>query len=114
MNWLDHLPVLPVVLPLLAGVVLLALRNRSLAVQRGASLVAALALIPLAIALVQTAADGTQLVYQLGNWVAPYGIVLVVDRLAAWLLLTTALLAVFALLYAIRGSDTQGLSLIHI
>ncbi|MDZ7594444.1 MAG: monovalent cation/H+ antiporter subunit D, partial [Thiobacillus sp.] len=108
MNWLDHLPVLPVVLPLLAGVVLLALRNRSLAVQRGVSLVAALALIPLAIALVQTAADGTQLVYQLGNWVAPYGIVLVVDRLAAWMLLTTALLAVFALLYAIRGSDTQG------
>jgi len=108
MNWLDHLPILPVVLPLLAGIVLLVLRNRSLAVQRGVSLVAALALIPLAIALVQTAADGTQLVYQLGNWAAPYGIVLVVDRLAAWLLLTTALLAVFALLYAIRGSDTQG------
>ncbi|HSJ81284.1 MAG TPA: monovalent cation/H+ antiporter subunit D [Thiobacillus sp.] len=126
MNWLDHLPILPVVLPLIAGIVLLGLRqdrpqgerlaasslrglsSRSLAVQRGVSLVAALALIPLAIALVQTAGDGTQLVYQLGNWAAPYGIVLVVDRLAAWLLLTTALLAVFALLYAIRGSDTQG------
>ncbi|MBU1263644.1 MAG: monovalent cation/H+ antiporter subunit D [Gammaproteobacteria bacterium] len=108
MNWLDHLPILPVVLPLIAGIVLLVLRGRSLAVQRGVSLAAALALIPLAIALVQTAADGTHLVYQLGNWVAPYGIVLVVDRLAAWMLLTTALLAVFALLYAIRGSDTQG------
>lgn len=108
MSGLDHLPILPVVLPLLAGIVLLALRNRSLALQRGVSLLAALALIPLAIALAQTAADGTHLVYALGNWVAPYGIVLVVDRLAAWMLLTTALLAVFALLYAIRGSDTQG------
>lgn len=108
MNGLDHLPILPVVLPLLAGIVLLALRNRGLAVQRGVSLVAALALIPLAIALVQTASDGTQLVYQLGNWVAPYGIVLVVDRLAAWMLLTTSLLAVFALLYAMRGIDVAG------
>ncbi|HUX32166.1 MAG TPA: monovalent cation/H+ antiporter subunit D [Thiobacillus sp.] len=126
MNWLDHLPILPVVLPLLSGIVLLVLRqdrpqgerlavsslrdlrNRSLSLQRGISLLAALALVPLAIALLQTASDGTHLVYALGNWAAPYGIVLVVDRLAAWMLLTTALLAVFALLYAIRGSDTEG------
>jgi multicomponent K+:H+ antiporter subunit D len=108
MNGFLHLPILPVVLPLLAGVALLALRNRSLTLQRGVSLIAALALVPLAIALLQTAADGTQLVYQLGNWIAPYGIVLVVDRLAAWMLLTTSLLAVFALLYAIRGIDVEG------
>lgn len=108
MSWLDHLPILPVVWPLLAGILLLALRNRALSVQRGISLVAALALVPLALVLAQTAGDGSQLVYRLGDWAAPYGIVLVVDRLAAWMLLTTALLAVFALLYAIRGSDAKG------
>lgn len=108
MNGLMHLPILPVVLPLFAGMVLLALRNRSLALQRGVSLTAALALVPLAITLLQSVGDGTHLVYALGNWVAPYGIVLVADRLAAWMLLTTALLAVFALLYAIRGGDTEG------
>ena len=108
MNGFAHLPILPVVLPLFAGIALLTLRNAPLALQRGVSLVAALALVPLALALVQTAGDGTQLVYQLGNWVAPYGIVLVVDRLAAWMLLTTSLLAVFALLYAIRGIDVEG------
>ena len=102
-----HLPILPVVLPLLSGIVLLALRNRSLSLQRGVSLLATLALIPLALTLLQTASDGTHLVYALGNWVAPYGIVLVVDRLAAWMLLTTALLAVFALLYAIRTPSPQ-------
>jgi len=105
---LAHLPILPVVLPLIAGIVLLVLRNAPLAVQRGVSLVATLALVPLAILLAQTASDGTHLVYALGNWVAPYGIVLVVDRLAAWMLLTTSLLAVFALLYALRGIDAQG------
>jgi multicomponent K+:H+ antiporter subunit D len=103
MNWLDHLPILPVVLPLFAGILLLALRNRSLALQRGVSMLAALALIPLALALLGTTADGTHLVYKLGNWMAPYGIVLVADRLAAWMLLITALLAVFALLFAIRA-----------
>ena len=108
MTGFAHLPILPVVWPLFAGILLLALRNRSLAVQRGVSLVAILALIPMALALVGTAADGSHLVYKLGNWMAPYGIVLVADRLAAWMLLTTALLAVFALLAAIRGSDTEG------
>jgi multicomponent K+:H+ antiporter subunit D len=108
MSGFAHLAILPVVLPLFAGIALLALRNRSLAVQRGIGLAASLALIPLALTLIGTAADGSHLVYKLGNWAAPYGIVLVVDRLAAWMLLTTALLAVFALLYAIRGSDMQG------
>jgi multicomponent K+:H+ antiporter subunit D len=103
-----HLPILPVVLPLIAGIVLLALRNAPPGLQRGVSLAAALALIPLAILLAQTTADGTHLVYQLGNWDAPYGIVLVADRLAAWMLLTTSLLAGCALLYAMRGIDTEG------
>ncbi|NDP49343.1 MAG: monovalent cation/H+ antiporter subunit D [Sulfuriferula multivorans] len=108
MSSFAHLPILPVVLPLFTGIVLLVLRSKALAWQRGISLFATLALIPLAITLTQTAGDGTHLVYALGNWAAPYGIVLVVDRLAAWMLLTTSLLAVFALLYAIRGGDTEG------
>ncbi|OJW96533.1 monovalent cation/H+ antiporter subunit D [Thiobacillus sp. 65-1402] len=103
-----HLPILPVLLPLLAGIVLLALRNAPLALQRGLSLAATAALVPLAFALLAGAADGTQLVYKLGNWDAPFGIVLVADRLAAWMLMATALVALFALLHALRGSDTQG------
>jgi len=104
----DHLPILPVVLPLLAGIALLALRRAPLAMQRGAAVAATLALLPLALALVQATADGAHLVYKLGNWDAPYGIVLVADRLAAWMLLTTALLALFALLYALTGIDREG------
>ncbi|HAS51224.1 MAG TPA: monovalent cation/H+ antiporter subunit D, partial [Gammaproteobacteria bacterium] len=42
------------------------------------------------------------------NWPAPFGIVLVADRLAAWMLIITALLALFAVLYAIRGDDRTG------
>ncbi|MFN3750284.1 MAG: monovalent cation/H+ antiporter subunit D [Thiobacillus sp.] len=107
MSLFDHLPILPVVLPLVAGIVLLALRHAPLALQRGGAVAATLALLPLALALVQATADGAHLVYRLGNWAAPYGIVLVADRLAAWMLLTTALLAVFALLYAIGAPSPQ-------
>lgn len=103
-----HLPILPVVLPLFAGIVLLALRNAPPALQRGVSVAATLALVPLALVLIDATLDGTHLVYRLGNWAAPYGIVLVADRLAAWMLTSTALLAVFALLYALNGSDTGG------
>jgi multicomponent K+:H+ antiporter subunit D len=109
MNGLAHLPILPVVLPLIAGIVLLALRNAPLRLQRGVSLAAALALIPLAVTLLQSVGDGSHLVYALGNWEAPYGIVLVADRLTAWMLLTTSLLAAFALLYAV-GAPSGGTS----
>jgi multicomponent K+:H+ antiporter subunit D len=107
MNGFMHLPILPVVLPLIAGIVLLALRNAPLRLQRGVSLAAALALILLAVTLLQSVSDGSHLVYALGNWEAPYGIVLVADRLAAWMLLTTSLLAAFALLYAVGAPSPQ-------
>lgn len=103
-----HLPILPVVLPLIAGILLLAMRNKPLFVQRGLSIVATVSLLPLGVELVSTTADGSHLVYKLGNWMAPYGIVLVADRLAAWMLLITALLAIFALLYSLRGIDKEG------
>ncbi|MEW6120605.1 MAG: monovalent cation/H+ antiporter subunit D [Pseudomonadota bacterium] len=108
MTLAGHLPILPVVLPLVAGIVLLALRRVPTGVQRGVGLVATFALLPVAGGLLQATGDGTHLVYLLGNWEAPYGIVLVADRLAAWMLLVTALVAVFALLYALNGTDTEG------
>jgi multicomponent K+:H+ antiporter subunit D len=103
-----HLPILPVLLPLVAGIVLLALRNAPQAIQRGISLAATVALVPLVLALLAGAGDGAQYVYKLGNWDAPFGIVLVVDRLAAWMLMATALVALFALMHALQGVDAEG------
>ena len=108
MSFADHLTIFPVLLPLLAGIGLLALRGTRLNVQRAASLVATFALVPLAVALFAATADGTHFVYRLGNWEAPFGIVLVADRLAAWMLLVTAAVAAFALLYAVNGTDREG------
>lgn len=103
-----HLAIAPVLLPLCAGIVLLLGRRLNIGVRRVLSVAAVVVEIGLAIALTATVADGDILVYALGNWPAPYGIVLVADRLSAWLLLMTALLALFALLSALRGTDVSG------
>jgi len=103
-----HGPVLPLLLPLTVAIILLFLPRRAQGLTQGLSLSGGLLQVGLALLLLRTLADGTQLVYRLGDWPAPYGIVLVVDRLAAWLLLTSALLALCALIYALAGSDRQG------
>jgi len=46
--------------------------------------------------------------YALGAWPAPFGIVLVLDRLSAMMVLMTALVAFCSQLYAISGPDARG------
>ena len=72
------------------------------------SLAATWALVPIAIWLLLLADDGQLRVYALGNWQAPFGIILMLDRLSALMLLVTAVLAGFAVLYACRGDDERG------
>lgn len=104
-----HLPILPILLPLLAAVVLLLLRPLGLQVQRLVSYVATFALLLLAVWLFAVALQGQQQVYALGHWRAPFGIVLVLDQLAALMVLLTAILAVGALWYAlVSATDAQG------
>jgi len=57
-----------------------------------------------AAALTWQASNGTVQVYDLGDWPAPFGIVLVLDRLSAAMVLLTSVLAFIVLLYA-TGSD---------
>ena len=90
------------------AILLLLAGRASLGWRRGASVAAVAAQIGLALALALEVSDGDILVYALGHWPAPFGIVLVADRLAAWMLVVTAFLALFALLYAIRGDDAAG------
>jgi multicomponent K+:H+ antiporter subunit D len=105
---MSHWLVVPVILPaLVAGVLILALRHDIL-LQRVASLASTAACLAVAIGLLVQAADGTVGVYELGNWPAPFGIVLVQDRLSTLMVALTGLLAVLVLLYAINGWDRRG------
>ncbi|QIK38309.1 monovalent cation/H+ antiporter subunit D [Caldichromatium japonicum] len=106
---MSHLVIAPLLVPLLAGIALLLLGlTLSSPARRTLSLAAVWVQLLLAIELWHLTSGGVVLVYHLGNWPPPWGIVLVADRLTSWMLVLTALLALFALLDAFRGTDRAG------
>lgn len=106
---MTHWIIAPIVLPaMLAPFIVLAARYH-IGIQRVFSLVGVLALIAIAASLAWTASDGTIILYQLSDWAAPFGIVLVGDRLSTLMVLLTAVLALFVLLYVIGSNwDERG------
>ncbi|QIE47137.1 monovalent cation/H+ antiporter subunit D [Pseudohalocynthiibacter aestuariivivens] len=106
---MSHWIILPVVLPaILAPFIVLAARYH-IGIQRAVSVAGVMSLIVIAAGLAWQASDGTITLYQLSDWAAPFGIVLVADRLSTLMVLLTAVLALFVLLYAIgSGWDNRG------
>lgn len=101
---MNHWIVAPVVLPaVLAPFIVMVIRYH-LDLQRVFSIAGTVALVIISLVLMGQAATGTVEVYELGDWPAPFGIVLVLDRLSALMCLLTAVLALAVLLFAV-GSD---------
>lgn len=98
-----------VLLPLIAGFVLLFARMGGLRLQRSLNLLVVLGLVFMSIEMVKVSVTGVHQVYLAGNWIAPFGIVFVLDQLSALMVLITSLLALAALWYAIAAQyDRQG------
>jgi len=101
----DHLMIVPIVLPLFAGAMMLALGGeRRRDVNAALNVATTFALVAVSISLLQVAdakPTGLAGVYRLGDWPAPFAIVLVVDRLAAVMLLLTSVLALAALIFSL-------------
>jgi len=105
---MNHALILPLLLPLFMGALLLFAHRANKSTKRLLSLAATWTLVPIAIWLVLLADDGQLRIYALGSWQPPFGIILMLDRLSALMLLVTAVLAGFAALYASRGDDERG------
>ncbi|MFT6023013.1 MAG: multicomponent K+:H+ antiporter subunit D [Ascidiaceihabitans sp.] len=106
---MTHWIVAPIILPALVAPFIVLAARYHIGIQRALSVVGVLALIAVACGLALQAADGTITLYQMGDWAAPFGIVLVADRLSTMMVLLTAVLALFVLLYAIgSGWDDRG------
>ncbi|MEX6503148.1 monovalent cation/H+ antiporter subunit D [Pseudomonas zhanjiangensis] len=105
---MNHALILPVLLPMFTGSLLLFAARLDRRVKRGLSLLATTLLLPLCLWLLGQANQGGLQVYALGGWQPPFGIILLLDRLSALMLMVTAVLAFFALLYAVRGDDERG------
>ncbi|QDX82707.1 monovalent cation/H+ antiporter subunit D [Denitratisoma sp. DHT3] len=112
---IQHLPILPILLPLLAGVLLLFSGETRHGARSLFALFATLAQLVVAVILLAGVdgwlaapwRDGVG-VYALGNWPAPHGIVLVVDRLATLMLTLTAILGLSTLVYALARWERAG------
>jgi len=114
-GWMHHLIVAPIVLPLAISALLLAFDERRRALKRVFSLATVGALIGISIILLWQVSHGVGAspvaaphVYLLGNWPAPFGIVLVADHLSVLMLLLTSLLGFTALFYAMARWDRSG------
>ncbi|MVA78192.1 monovalent cation/H+ antiporter subunit D [Agrobacterium vitis] len=101
-GWAHHLIIAPVLVPLVASAVLLLVDERQRLTKAMISLVSAVALTAIAIILfrIESGPNSFENVYLVGNWAAPFGIVLVLDGLSALMLLLTALLAIPALVFS--------------
>jgi multicomponent K+:H+ antiporter subunit D len=106
---MTHWMIVPVVLPALLAPLLGFVMRHDTVLQRTASMAGTVALLAVTLGLAGMAAGGETFVYRLGGWPAPFGIVLVLDRLSALMLVITALLALIVLVHAIAtGWDTRG------
>ncbi|SHI35107.1 monovalent cation/H+ antiporter subunit D [Wenxinia saemankumensis] len=106
---MSHWIILPIVLPaFVAPFIVLAARHH-VPIQRVLSLASVLTLVALSAGLAWQVSDGSVLNYRLGDWAAPFGIVIVGDRLSTLMILLTSTLALFVLLYAVgSGWDARG------
>lgn len=106
---MQHLIVAPVVLPIAVCAVMLAFNERRRMLKRALSLATTAALMIIAALLLwQVDTLGVPRVYLLGNWPAPFGIVLVADRLSTMMLCLVSVLGFTALLYSFARWDRSG------
>ncbi|MCK0195385.1 monovalent cation/H+ antiporter subunit D [Ancylobacter sp. 6x-1] len=114
MSPLAHLAAIPVLLPLAVGAFLLLFSEKRRGAKAALSVTTLTILLGVAIALVAMTlvptaeGDPPVIVYPLGNWPAPFGIVLVVDRLSALMLLLNAVLGFGCLIFALARWHKMG------
>ncbi|KAB2686585.1 monovalent cation/H+ antiporter subunit D [Brucella pseudogrignonensis] len=103
MDWKSHLIVAPILLPLVTAALLLMFDERKRKLKMAINSISIIGLIVIAFTLLGVASDKAPAadVYLIGNWPAPFGIVLVLDRLAALMLVLTSVLAMAALSFAL-------------
>lgn len=110
----SHLLIAPILIPLIAGALLLLFDERERRLKDTITITACLALIGVSALLINHAhqggpeQQGSIDVYLLGNWPSPIAINLVLDRLSALMLGLTAILALPAFVFAMARWNKAG------
>jgi multicomponent K+:H+ antiporter subunit D len=101
----SHLITFPFLLPLLAGALLMACADRPTA-RKVITVVMGLVGLAVGVALVMRSVEGP-VTYQLGDWPAPFGISMHLDRLSATMVMLSAVIAAVAVLPAVGVDDAR-------
>jgi multicomponent K+:H+ antiporter subunit D len=112
---LQHLVVLPILVPMLCAALMLFLPEGRRVARVSLALLSTFIQLSIAIALLYLTSDAAHFiwpegvgVYAIGNWDAPFGIVLVVDRLSAVMLTLVGIVSFTTLIYAVARWDRPG------
>jgi multicomponent K+:H+ antiporter subunit D len=111
MNLTQHLPILPILVPMIGGLLMLLppfagverFQNRRLF----ASLLILLQFVG-ALWMLDTVVTQGNLFYAVGNWQPPFGIILYADPLSALMVCLTSFLGIGVVLYSFAGEDRAG------
>lgn len=104
----QHLVILPLLIPMFTALLqLLPWGENPQRFRRALGMLSCALLIVTSVALIN-ASSAAPLVYALGSWQAPFGIVLVADGLSSLMVLLTSILAFPVLWYACYGEDNLG------
>jgi multicomponent K+:H+ antiporter subunit D len=107
-GWLDHLVIVPVLLPLITGAATLLFDERRVALKGAINFASTLVLVAVAVALLRLVDEPSTQVYRVGNWPAPFGIVLVADRLSAVMVLLASVVGLAALTFSLARWQGAG------
>ena len=114
MSWMPHLIAAPIILPLFTAALMMLLGEKHRSLKAQINIISSLLGLAIACYLMWWVQDQGQAgsigVYLPGNWQVPFGIVLVVDRLSALMLVLTGIVGVCALLFAMARWDRAGAS----
>lgn len=113
-GWLNHLIIAPILLPLVASGLLLLLDERRRIAKNTIALATLIANLVISVMLiaqtVRVGAGGQSATraYLVGDWAAPFGIVLVADWLSDLMIVLTSMIALAAFVYALARWDRAG------
>jgi multicomponent K+:H+ antiporter subunit D len=114
-GWMDHLTIAPIVVPLVAGAVMVLMGEQRRTLKAALGIISTMVLVAVAVMLLLLAdgappgGDGAAVrVYRLGDWPALFGIVLVLDRLSALMLVLSAALGFAVLVFSLARWDRVG------
>ncbi|WP_053366334.1 Na+/H+ antiporter subunit D [Bacillus sp. FJAT-27245] len=99
---MNNLLILPIIIPLIAGMTMVMVRKRIMAQRLLGLLAIAGTGAVSAVLIAQIQAGGIQVLH-IGGWKAPFGVTMAADMFSALLLLTANIVSFFCLIYAFRS-----------